>query len=110
MRRGDVVLAVLPGDYGKPRPVLVVQGDVLNEAGHASVMVCPLTGYLSGLRRTRLRVDPAQANGLEKPSEVMVDKVTAVRSDKFRDVIGRLDDDTMRRLDGPLLVALGLAG
>ena len=110
MRRGDIALAVLPGDYGKPRPALVVEGDVLNANDPPSFMACPLTSYLSGLHRTRMRVDPAPENGLSKPSEVMIDKVATVQADKFREVVGRLDADTMRRLDGLLMAALGMAG
>ena len=35
MRRGDVVLVVVPGDYGKPRPAVVVQTDLVNDT-HSS--------------------------------------------------------------------------
>jgi hypothetical protein len=35
MRRGDLVVVSLPGDYGKPRPALVVQCDWFAE--HPSV-------------------------------------------------------------------------
>jgi mRNA-degrading endonuclease toxin of MazEF toxin-antitoxin module len=37
-QRGDVVVCVLSGDYGKPRPAVVVQSDVFNPT-HASVTV-----------------------------------------------------------------------
>ena len=43
--RGDVVLVVAPGDYGKPRPAVVVQSDLFNPT-HASVVVCPVTSDL----------------------------------------------------------------
>ena len=46
MRRGDVVLVVLPGDYGKPRPAITVQSDLLNTEDPASYLVCPLTTTL----------------------------------------------------------------
>ena len=36
MKRGDLVTVALPGDFGKPRPALVVQADLFN-ATHASV-------------------------------------------------------------------------
>ena len=35
-RRGDVVICVLSGDYGKPRPAVVVQSDLFNPT-HASI-------------------------------------------------------------------------
>ncbi|EQD75369.1 transcriptional modulator of MazE/toxin, MazF, partial [mine drainage metagenome] len=37
MKRGDVVTVVAPGDYGKPRPALVVQSDLFQD--HPSVTV-----------------------------------------------------------------------
>ena len=42
MRRGDVVVVAAPGDYGKPRPAVIVQTDAFPRA-HASVVVCQLT-------------------------------------------------------------------
>ncbi len=43
IRRGDIVVCALPGDYGKPRPVLVIQNPAVAEADLGSVLVCPLT-------------------------------------------------------------------
>jgi mRNA interferase MazF len=45
MKRGDLVLAVARGDYGKPRPAVVVQADLFNPT-HASLLVCLLTTEL----------------------------------------------------------------
>jgi mRNA interferase MazF len=42
LKRGDVVVVALPGDYGKPRPALIIQSDLFNET-HASVTVIPVT-------------------------------------------------------------------
>jgi len=42
MKRGDVVVVALSGDYGKPRPALIVQSDLFNET-HASVTLAPVT-------------------------------------------------------------------
>lgn len=41
MTRGDLFTVVLPGDYGKPRPAVLVQNDAL--AGFDSVILCPLS-------------------------------------------------------------------
>jgi len=42
VKRGDIVLVVVRGDYGKPRPAVIVQSDLYN-ATHASLLVCLLT-------------------------------------------------------------------
>jgi len=109
VKRGDIVLAAAKGDFGKVRPNLVVQSDLLNPT-HASVLVCLLeSGHLTGGNTFRIPVPPTAGNGLDRPSEVMVDKVAAIRTDRVRQVIGRIDDDTMKAVDRALLVVLGLA-
>jgi len=45
MQRGDVVTVAAAGDYGKPRPALIVQADLFN-AAHPSVTVLPLTSTI----------------------------------------------------------------
>lgn len=42
MLRGDLVTVALSGDYGKPRPALVIQADAF--AGHPSVTLLLLPG------------------------------------------------------------------
>ncbi len=107
VKRGDVVLAAFSGDYGKPRPTVVVQTDLANET-HASIVVCPLTSHIVKASLFRLPVEPSVENGLNKPSEVMVDKIGAVRRDKLREVIGRLDDSQMIQLNRLLALWLGI--
>jgi len=107
LRRGDVVLAATPGDYGKPRPAVVTQSDIFNET-HPSVVMCPLTTFRVEAPLFRITVEPTQGNGLRRPSQVMVDKITTLRRDRLRSTIGRLDQETMRRVDRALAVFLGL--
>jgi hypothetical protein len=57
MRRGHFVVVATSGDYGKPRPALVVQSELFAEL--PSVVICPLTTTLrndrinSGLKSNR---------------------------------------------------------
>ena len=44
IRRGDLVTVALPGNYGKPRPALVIQSDLFEE--HPSVTILPITSEL----------------------------------------------------------------
>ena len=108
MRRGDVVLVAVPGDYGKPRPAVVIQTDLANET-HDSFVVCPITSYIQDAPLFRLDVVPTAENGLKKPSQVMVDKIVAVRREKVRQVVGKLDDGIMIRINRSLVFWLGLA-
>jgi len=108
LRRGDVVLAATTGDYGKPRPAVVTQSDIFNET-HPSVVMCPLTTFRVEAPLFRITVEPTEGNGLRQSSQVMVDKITTLRRDRLRSTIGRLDQETMRRVDRALAVFLGLA-
>lgn len=87
--RGDLHAAVLPGDFGKPRPVVIVQADPFLDT-HSSVTVCPLTTHLTGLRLFRIAVAPDKRNGLKEPSEVMVDKLNSLRRERIGGAIGQL--------------------
>jgi mRNA interferase MazF len=107
VKRGDVVIAVFSGDYGKPRPALIVQTDLANST-HSSLVLCPITSHLENAPLFRLEVTPSPENCLEKPCQIMVDKITTVRKDKVRQVIGRLDEDTMIRVNRSLALWLGL--
>jgi len=42
MRRGDVVVVAAAGDYGKPRPAVIVQSDAFPES-HAYIVICQMT-------------------------------------------------------------------
>ena len=81
MRRGDLVTIALQGDYGKPRPALVIQSDLFDE--HPSVTILPVTGELRDTPLFRITVKPSDKNGLSKPSQVMVDKAQTVPLEKI---------------------------
>jgi mRNA interferase MazF len=105
VRRGDLVTAVLPGDYGKPRPVLVVQDDAFSELAAATVL--PLTSDLRNFPLFRITVEPSGRNGLDRRSQVMVDKVVTVPRAKVGRAIGSLEQTAMDEVDFALARFLG---
>lgn len=107
LRKGDVVTAIVPGDYGKPRPVVVVQADPYAET-HASLTVCPFTTHLTGLRFFRIAVAPDRSNGLTEPSEAMIDKIGSLNRNRIGAQIGRLSVGDRRAIDEALYRWLGL--
>ena len=108
MRRGDVVTVVLPGDYGKPRPAVVVQADHFNDT-HASITVVPVTSTLVNAPLFRLAVEPSAHNGLRVLSQVMVDKLASVRRERIGTVIGGLEPETLTRVNRAIALWLGIA-
>lgn len=105
MKRGDIVTVALQGDFGKPRPALVVQNDEV--AGTRSVLLCPLTS--SGPFQTlRFPISPTAANGLRVSSAVMIGNLVAASREKCGDVIGSLTPEQMAEIDIRLAFVLGL--
>src|SRR5690348_6064771 len=92
--RGDLVTIALPGDYGKPRPALVIQSDSFNDL--TSVTVLRLTSDLRHAPLIRLTVEPTDANGLLHRSQIMVDKAATVPRSKIGRRLGVLRPATMR--------------
>ena len=93
--RGDFVTIAVQGDFGKARPALVIQADQFGE--HATVTVLPATSTLVAAPLFRITVQPNAENGLQKPSQVMVDKAMTVKRDKVGQAFGRIDGDTNGR-------------
>ena len=105
-RKGDLVTVVSSGDYGKPRPALVVQADAY--AGHPSLTVLPLTIELHDMPLLRVTVEPGEGTGLRLRSQVMVDKATTIPRAKAGSRIGRLDEVTLASVGRPLATFLGV--
>jgi mRNA interferase MazF len=105
VRRGDLVPVAIPGDFGKPRPALVIQSDQFGSTATATVLL--LSGTLVDAPLIRLDVEPSTENGLRKRSQIMVDKAMTVRRDKLGEPFGRLDDGTMVAVTRSLALFLG---
>ncbi|MBZ4200497.1 MAG: type II toxin-antitoxin system PemK/MazF family toxin [Methylotenera sp.] len=106
MKRGDLVTIALQGDYGKPRPALVIQSDLFSE--HPSVVILPVTSELRDTPLFRVTIAPNEINGLSRPSDVMVDKVQTVARDKIGPVFGRLSQEELLSVNRMLAVFIGV--
>ena len=107
MKRGEIVTVTVQGDYGKPRPAVVIQSDWLAET--ESVLVCLLTSTTRETPLYRLTVPSTPETGLRQVSQIMVDKIMAVRRDKCGPAIGRLDEAATLALNRLLALVIGLA-
>jgi mRNA interferase MazF len=108
VRRGEIWSVAARGAYtGKPRPAVIVQEDRFDAT--ASVTVCAVTTDPTEAPLFRLRVEPDALNGLDRPSSLMVDKLTTVPRTSVGEQIGRLGDEDLVRLDRAIVVFLGLA-
>jgi len=106
--RGEIYTAPARGAYtGKPRPVVIAQDDRFDAT--ASVTVCPFTTNPVDAPLFRIRIEPSDNNGLDRPSSLMVDKITTVPRSGLGERLGRLRDDELVQLNRSLMVFLGLA-
>ena len=93
---------------GKLRPAVVLQSNLVNEAGYPSTIVIPTTTRLvedPGI--LRLRIKKGQG-GLVRESDLLLGQLIAVANESFRQEIGALPDPLMDELENRVRVILGL--
>jgi len=105
--RGDFVTVALQGELGKPRPALVIQSTQFGE--HPTVTLLPLSSTLVQAPLLRITVHPSPENGLEKTSQVMIDKAMTVKREKVGPPFGSIQPETLLEVERCLAVFLGIA-
>src|SRR6266404_8023817 len=98
MKRGDIVIVAATGDYGKPRPAVIVQTDAFPQT-HASAVICQMTSDIVEAPDFRVTIETGEGNGLRARSQIMADKPVTVRRARIGQSIGRLDDGDIGRLN-----------
>ena len=107
LSRGEVIIVSAPGEYGKPRPSVIVQEDFSEPI--ESIIVCPMTSDLVVGGPVRPTVQPSSENGLRLVSQVMIDKIMAVHLSRCGRRIRTMSSLDMEVIDNSLSVVLGLA-
>lgn len=89
---GLYVAHLSPGrdtEPGKMRPVLVIQTDLLNSAGHPSTWIIPCTTRLSGENLLRVSL-PRGLAGNPQDCELMIDQSRAIDNRRLKRQLGQL--------------------
>ncbi len=100
MKRGELYYVNPPSFVGKVRPAVIVQSNVFNR-NPPSVTLCLLSSTLVD-SRLRVTLQPSKGNGLEKPSQVMIDKVMTLPLDKLSNRIGAVTADELDQIGASL--------
>lgn len=108
MKRGDLVTIAVSGDYGKPRPALVIQDDAFGAL--SAVTVLRLTSEVNDWPLFRVTIEPSAENGLRKRSQVMIDRAVALPREKVGQVFGRLGEADMLAVSRAFYHFCGLRG
>ncbi len=93
---------------GKFRPAVVIQSDLVNEAGYPSTIVIPTTTRLvenPGILRLRIRKGQG---GLARDSDLLLGQLIAVANESFRREIGVLPAPLIDELENRVRIILGL--
>ena len=93
---------------GKFRPALVLQSNLVNQAGYPSTIVIPTTTRLiknPGILRPRLAKGEG---GLDQESDLLLGQVIAVANSSFRQAIGAISQTLMEEVDQRIRIILGL--
>jgi mRNA interferase MazF len=107
MRRGELAIVSAQGDYGKPRPALIIQsGSLLDQM--ESITVCFLTTEIVPTKNFRVTLEPDGTNGLRERSQVQIEKIMTFPRAKVRGPIGHLTAAQMRDVDRFLMIFLDL--
>jgi len=94
-------------ETGKIRPVVIVQGNLLNGI-HSSTLISPLnTNIRYGVTILRIHLRAGIA-GLTQDSDIMIDKLSAIDNRRLRHKIGILDIALRRQLDENIKTILDL--
>ena len=94
VRRGELVTVAVQGDFGKPRPALIIQSDVSNDT-HATVTVLLVSSEIVDAPVFRITIKPTPENGLKMICQIQADKTMTIRRERIGATIGRLDSDAM---------------
>jgi mRNA interferase MazF len=108
--RGQIWVVAEKGPLtGKPRPALLIQAEALE--AHTTLQFCLIYGAESAQGGVffRIPVEPTEANGLQKPSIVTVDKVVTIQRDHVKTQCGVIEEDIMGLVNDALIVFQGLA-
>jgi mRNA interferase MazF len=107
VKRGEVWTVAGGADYaGKPRPAIILQSDKFDAT--LSITICPLTSTLVDAEPARFAIAPSTANGLQRMSHAMVDKISTVPKRSVDLRIGRLEPHHILRLNQHVAIFLGL--
>lgn len=112
IRRGHVYLVDfnprIKTKPGKLRLAVVLQSDLVSEAGYPSTVVVPTTTQLvenAGLLRLRLKRGAA---GIERESDVLIGQLIAVANESFSQEIGVLPVALLREFERRVRIVLEL--
>lgn len=118
IKRGDIYYAdlspVVGSEQGGIRPVLIVQNNIGNRYS-PTVIAAAITSRTDKAKLpTHIEVNDMSSGGnltscgLQKNSVILLEQVRTLDKKRLRERMGRLDDDTMTRVNNAIQISFGL--
>lgn len=111
VHRGDIYYAdlspVVGSEQGGIRPVLIVQNDVGNRFS-PTVIAAAITSQKDKARLPTHIQLRSTGSGLARDSIVLLEQIRTLDKRRLKEHMGRLDDESMLRVDEALQISFGL--
>jgi len=107
IRRGEI-WTVVPPRHPKPRPVLIISINALNESFWPEVLIIPLTS-VPGPLRVRLPEEPVQT-GLRTTSFAKCESLGPIPKSSLKQRIGALPSQSWEAVEHGMQRVLGIKG
>lgn len=113
VKRGDIFYAdlspVVGSEQGGTRPVLIVQNNMGNKHS-PTVIAAAITSQMNKARLPTHIELVGSTVGLTKNSVVLLEQIRTIDKKRLREHMGRLDEETMNKVDDAIAVSFGLHG
>jgi mRNA interferase MazF len=110
-RRGEIYLVHFDPTVGheirKTRPAVVIQNDISNQYSPITIVAAISSQFSDPPFPREVVIEPAES-GLHKRSAVILNQIRSVDRQRLAKKIGRLSDQSMRRVDEAVKISLGL--
>lgn len=112
MKRFEVWLANLNpqrgAEVGKIRPVVIVQSNLLNDVGHPSTLICPITTNVQPeLKVLRVNLKIGEG-GLDQTSDIIIDQLRAIDNKRLIARKGKISTESIKKVKHNMNVVLDL--
>lgn len=109
VKRGEIYFADLSPVVGSEqkglRPVLILQNDTGNEHSPTTIVAAITSRRTKHNLPTHVKVS---ADGLRYESTVLLEQIRTIDKSRLEEYVGRLDKDTMGRVDYAIIKSLGV--
>ena len=111
VKRGDIWLVNLDPTIGheikKSRPAVIIQNDVGNYYSPITILAPITSQHIEKIYPIEVLL-AKRGSGLEKDSKVLLNQVRAVDKRRLIKKLGKVDYDSMVKIDNAIKISLGL--